>query len=89
MRNENSQIHSSSSPFLRAFQETDRVWDEAAKKEWADDVERRLNEVTSQIDPGPMLVCDAIERSRLSVVVSTVSRDVLTKQEMAALAGGQ
>ncbi len=43
-------------PFLKAFLETDRVWDDAAKTEWADDVERRLRDVTAQIDPRPIVL---------------------------------
>ena len=56
VRYKNSQTPSGSSPFLKAFLKTDRVWDDAAKTEWADDVERRLREVRSQIDPRPLLL---------------------------------
>jgi hypothetical protein len=48
------------------------VWDDAAKREWADDVERRLREVRSQIDPWPIVAGYAIERSGNSVVVFAV-----------------
>jgi hypothetical protein len=89
MRYENSQAASSSSPFLRAFLQTDRVWDDAAKKEWADDVERRLREVRSQIDPRPLVLGYAIERSGNIVVIFTVSRNELNKREIAALSQGQ
>ena len=89
VRYENSQTPSGSSPFLKAFLKTDRVWDDAAKTEWADDVERRLREVRSQIDPRPLLLGYAIERFGNSVAVFTVSRDELSKQEMAVLARGE
>jgi hypothetical protein len=65
------------------------VWDDAAKKEWADDVERRLREVRSQIDPRPLVLGYAIERSGNSIVIFTVSRNELNKQEIAALSQGQ
>jgi len=42
--------------FLKVFLQTDRVSDDASKKEWADDVERLLREVRSQIDPGPIVL---------------------------------
>lgn len=89
MRFENLPTPSASSPFLRAFLKTGRVWDDDAKKEWADDVEWRLREVMSQIDPRPLVLGYAIERSGNSVVVSTVSRNELSKQAIAALARGQ
>jgi hypothetical protein len=88
-RCDNSQTPSGSSPFLRAFLETDRVWDDAAKREWADDVERRLREVKSQIDPRPLVLGYAIERSGNRIVIFTVSRNELNKQEIAALSQGQ
>ena len=86
MRYKNSRTPSSFSPFLKAFLATDRIWDEAAKTGWADDVERR--EVRSQIDPRPLLFGYAIERFANCVTVFTVSRDELSKQEIAALARG-
>jgi hypothetical protein len=89
MRDENLQAASSCSPFLRAFLQTDRVWDDAAKTEWADDVERRLHEVRSQIDPGPLVLGYTIGRRGNVIVVSTVSRNELSKQEIAALSQGQ
>ena len=55
-RYENLPTPSESSPFLKAFLQTDRVWDDVAKKEWADDVERRLREVRSQFDPRPLVL---------------------------------
>jgi hypothetical protein len=64
------------------------VWDDAAKKEWADDVERRLREVRSQIDPRPRVLGYAIERSGNSVVIYTISRNELNKREIAALSQG-
>ena len=60
-----------------------------AKAEWADDVECRLREVRSQIDPTPLVLGYAIERSGNSVVVFTASRSELNKQEIATLARGQ
>ena len=88
MHLEGSQNPSDSSPYLKAFLKTDRVWDDAAKTEWADDVERRLREVRSQIDPGPLVLGYAIERSGNSVVIFTVSRNELNKREIAALSQG-
>ena len=55
MRYENLQTPNGSSPFLKTFLKTDRVWDDAAQTEWADDVERRLRAVTAQIVPRPIL----------------------------------
>ena len=78
------------SPFLKAFLKTDRVWDDAAKTEWADDVERRLCGVRSQIDPGPLVLGYAIERSGNSVVIYTVvSGNELSNREIAALFRGE
>ena len=77
------------SPFLKAFLKTGRVWDDAAMREWADDVERRLREVRSQIAPGPLVLGYTIGRRGNVVVVSTVSRNELSKQEIAALSQGQ
>jgi hypothetical protein len=74
------------SPFLSAFLKTNRAWDAAAKKEWTDDVERRLREVRSQIDPWPIVAGYAIERSGNSVVVFAVSGYKASKEEIAALA---
>jgi hypothetical protein len=65
------------------------VGDDAAKKEWADDVERRLREVRSQIDPGPLVLGYTIGRRGNVVVISTVSRNELSEQEIAALSQGQ
>lgn len=75
--------------FLKAFLKTDRVWDDAAKTEWADDVQRRLREVRSRINPGPLVLGYTIGRRGNVVVVSTVSRNELSKQEMAALSRGE
>jgi hypothetical protein len=55
-RYENLQAASGSSPFLRAFLQTDKVRDDAAKRGWADGVERRLRVVSSQIDPRPIVL---------------------------------
>ncbi len=77
------------SPFLKAFLKTDRVWDDAAKKEWADDVERRLREVRLQIDPRPMVHGYVIYRFQNSVAMSTVSPSKINKQEMATLSRGE
>jgi hypothetical protein len=77
------------SPFLKAFLKTDRVWDDDAKREWTDDVERRLREVRSQIDPRPLVLGYALERSGNCIVTFTVSRNELNKQEIAALPQGQ
>lgn len=76
------------SPFLNAFLKTDRVWDDAAKKEWADDVERRLREVTSGLDPRPMAFGYAIQRVKNCVALYTVTRNGQSKREIAALARG-
>jgi hypothetical protein len=89
MRYGNLQTRSGSSTFLKALLKTGRVWDDAAKREWADDVERQLREVISQIDPRPLVLGYAIERFGNSVVVFTVSRNELSKKEIAALARGQ
>ena len=51
MHYEDSEYKSSSSPFLKTFLRTYRGWDDAAQAEWADDVERRLREVTARIEP--------------------------------------
>ncbi len=51
----------------KAFLKTDRVWDDAAKKEWADDVERRLREVTSGLDPRPMAFGYAIQLTKTAL----------------------
>ena len=80
---------SGSSPFLRAFLQTDRVWDDAAKREWADDAERRLREVTAQIDPRPLVLGYYIERFGNSIAIFTVTPDGQSDQEMATLARGQ
>ena len=89
MRYKNSQTPSRTSPFLKNFLQTGRVWDEPAKREWADDVERRLYEAISQIDTRPTLLGYTIQRSANRVVVFTFARDKLSKQEMATLARGQ
>jgi hypothetical protein len=77
------------SPFLKAFLETDKAWDDAAKKEWANDVERRLREVTSVIDPGPRVFGYAIQRVKNSVAIYTVTPNGQSKREIAALMRGQ
>ena len=77
------------SPFLKAFLETERVWDDAAKTEWADDVERRLYEVRAQIDSRPRLLGYAIQRARNCIAIFTVTPNEQSKREMAALARGQ
>jgi hypothetical protein len=88
IRYENSQTLSGSSPFLRAFQKTERVWDDAAKTEWADDVERRLREVTARIDPKPIVLGYTIQRITNIVTIYTVTPNWQTKQNMAALSSG-
>ncbi len=77
------------SPFLRAFLKTDRAWDDVAKTEWADDVERRLYEVRARIDPRPILLGYAIHRVKNCVTLSTVTPNELCKQTIAELSGGQ
>jgi hypothetical protein len=76
------------SPFLTAFHKTGRVWDDAAKSEWADDVERRLRKVLNQIHPRPKVLGYVIYRVGNSVGLSTVTSDEQGKQEMAALSAG-
>jgi hypothetical protein len=89
MRYENLQAASGSSPFLKAFPKTDRVWDDTAQTEWADDVERRLRAVTAQIDPRPILRGYTIQRADNSVAVYTVTPNRLMKRYVAALFRGQ
>jgi hypothetical protein len=89
MHCENLQIPRKSSPFLKVFLRTDRVWDEAAKGEWADDVERRLREVRSQIDPRPRLLGYTVRRFKNSVIINTVISNEASKQEIAALTRGR
>ncbi|MGA8672276.1 MAG: hypothetical protein WB679_20530 [Terracidiphilus sp.] len=88
-RFENLPTPSNSSPFLKAFLKTDRVWDRAAKREWADDVERRLREVTADIDPGPRVFGYAIQRVKNCVAIYTVTPNGQSKREIAALTRGQ
>ena len=76
-------------PFLNAFLKTNRVWNGAAKREWADDVERRLREVTSDIDPGPRAFGYAIQRVKNCVAIYTVTPNGQSKREIAAFARGQ
>ena len=64
-------------PFLQAFLKTDGVWDDADKTEWADDVERRLRDVTAQLGY-------AIQRFENNVALFT-----LTHNELSKLARGQ
>lgn len=89
MRYENSRTPRSSIQILKAFLQTDRVWDEATKREWADDVDLRLIEVISQIEPRPTLLSYIIERSANRLVIFTFARPELRKREMAALAREQ
>jgi hypothetical protein len=77
------------SPFLKASLQTDRVWDDSAKEEWADDVERRLREVTARIDPRPGVLGYTVQRHKNSVAIYTVTPNKQRKQEMAAIARGQ
>ena len=89
MRKKPLDTDSRCSPFLKAFLRTDRVWDDTAKRDWADDVERRLLEVTRHIDTMPLLLGYTIERSGKRIIVYTFARDGLSKEEMASLARGQ
>ena len=77
------------SPFLNAFVTTDRVWDDAAKTEWADDIGRRLRKVVKHIHPRPRVLGYVIYRVGNSVGLSTVTSDEQGKQEMAALSAGR
>lgn len=86
---ENLPTPSDSSPLLKAFLKTGRVWDDAAKTEWAEDVERRLREVRSQIDPRPLLLGYYVKRFGNSVAIFAVTPGVQSKQEMIALSRGQ
>lgn len=89
MHFENLQTASGSGPFLEAFLKADRVWDKAAKTEWADDVELRLREVAAQIDPNPTVLGYTIQRVKNCVTIYTVTPHWQTKQNMAALWAGQ
>src|SRR5664279_1982123 len=89
MRCENSEYKSSSSPFLQAFLKTDRVWDDAAQTEWADDVERRLREVMARIVPELIQLGYTVQRIKNCVTTYTVTTDQQTKQNIAALSRGQ
>ena len=89
MRCKNSEYKSNSSPFLKAFLKTGRVWDDAAKKEWADDVERRLREVTVRIDPKLIQLGYTIQRVKNCVSIYTITPDPQTKRNIAALSQGQ
>lgn len=76
------------SPFLKAFQKTERVWDDTAKTAWADDVERRLREVTDKLDPKPVVRGYVIQRVKNCVNICTITPNWQTKQNMAALSAG-
>jgi len=89
MHRENSEYKSSSSPFLQAFLKTGRVWDDAAQAEWADDVERRLRDVTARIDPKLIQVGYTILRVKNCVSIYTITPDPQTKRNIAALSQGQ
>ena len=88
-RYEHSRAASGYSPFLAAFLRTDRVWDETAKKEWADDVERRLRDVKARIDPRPQILGYSVQRFNNCVAILTVSPNEQSKNELVALARGQ
>jgi hypothetical protein len=77
------------SRFLKAFLKTNRVCDDAVKAEWADDVERRLREVIAKIGTKTITFGYTIQRSKHCVTLCTVTPNLQTKQNMAALSSGQ
>jgi len=77
------------SRFLKAFLKTNRVCDDAVKAVWADDVERRLREVIAKIGTKTITFGYTIQRSKHCVALCTVTPNLQTKQNMAALSSGQ
>ncbi len=75
------------SPFLTKLIRTTSVLDDAARKEWSDDVEFRLRKVVETL--GMKGACYEVERFGNAVLICTVSPLELTKQQIASLSAGR
>jgi hypothetical protein len=75
-------------PFFRRLEKTNRILDDATKNEWVDDVERRLNEVLSRVNPEPMIRGYSVERSGDGLTLYTITARKVGKREIGLLSAG-
>lgn len=76
-----------SSPFLKRLLRRSSILDDAAKKEWADDVECRLQKVVETLELSGASY--DVERSGNGVRICTVSPKELAKHQIAMLSAGR
>ena len=75
-------------PFMQMFEKTNGVLDDAMKKEWVDDAERRLQEVLSRVNPRPMIHGYSMERSDDGLTLYTITAEKVGKQDIGLLSAG-
>jgi hypothetical protein len=75
-------------PFQRLLEKTHRGLDDATKKEWVDDTERRLREVISHLDPRPTVDGYSVERSEDGLAIYTITAKRVGKTEIGLLSSG-
>lgn len=77
------------SPFRKMLDRTERVFDEATKKEWMDDLERRLRDILSRVHPKPRIRGYSVERSGEGISIHTISAKRIARREVGLLSSGQ
>lgn len=75
-------------PFWDELVNSKRMLDSAAEQEWLDDVERRLREILSRIDPRPTINAYSIQRSADGLTISTITGSQVAKPVIGQLSAG-
>ena len=76
-------------PFMQMLEKTNGVLDDATKKEWVDDAERRLQEILPHVNPRPMIRGYSMERSDDGLTLYTITAEKVGKQEIGLLSAGE
>lgn len=75
-------------PFLEKLIKSDRGLDGVAQNEWIDDVERRLRDVLSRINPGPVVSDYFVDRVNEGLTIYTITAKVIDKCVIGPLSAG-
>lgn len=76
-------------PFLEKLVATGGGLDDATKKRWVEDVERRLRDVLQGVSPRPTVLGYVINRVDEGLILCTVTAKQVGKREVALLCAGQ
>ena len=73
---------------MRKLEKNNSVLDDATKKEWVDDEERRLRDILTHVKPRPMISGYSMERSDDVLTVYTITLGKVVKREIGLLSAG-